>query len=117
MRNLVNHTLAAYGQLNNPAEFHDKPSKTVPGQTLSIRELLDRYVRGEQVEVFHPTYTDDDIPDHLEHMTEIERKELASDIGQHIQTIQTARRVRAQTAVPLSDPIGEQAPTDGGKPL
>ena len=36
-----------------------KPSKTVPGQDMPIRELVDRYVRGQNVETFKPVYSDD----------------------------------------------------------
>lgn len=57
-----------------------KPSMTVPGMTLSVQELLKRFVRGETVTTFDPIYTDEDIPDNLEHMTEIERLEMATNI-------------------------------------
>lgn len=41
-------------------EFHDKaPSKTVPGQDVSIAELIRRYTRGENITVFEPVYNED----------------------------------------------------------
>lgn len=41
------------------------PSKTVPGQDMPIKELVDRYVRGQNVETFTPTYTDEIDPQYF----------------------------------------------------
>lgn len=41
-------------------EVHDKkPSKTVPGQDVSIAEMIRRYTRGENITVFEPVYNED----------------------------------------------------------
>jgi len=56
-------------------------SLTVPDQVPSLAEMLRRYVRGGDVQMFTPVYTDDEnIPDNLERMNEIERIELAREM-------------------------------------
>lgn len=78
---LVNWT--SYPSLGNvPAETIVGPSLTVPGQTLSLQQLLDRYVRGENVKVFTPVYLgeDSDIPSDLERLDPFERMDMAREI-------------------------------------
>lgn len=67
-------------------EIFTMPSKTVPGMTLGLPELLERYVRNpDSVARFTPVYSDDDdIPDNIERMDEMERIDLARDIKQGI---------------------------------
>lgn len=48
-----------YNPDDHKAFISERPSKTVPGQDMPIRELVDRYVRGQNVETFTPTYTDE----------------------------------------------------------
>lgn len=35
-----------YNYMEHPGETSDKPSKTIPDQSMSIKEILDRYRRG-----------------------------------------------------------------------
>lgn len=64
------------------------PSLTVPNMTLSLHDLLLRYVRGENVQTFQPSYVDDlDVPATLERWDASDRllhaqslKELRSDV-------------------------------------
>jgi len=65
---------------NVEGEKFTLPSLTIPGQTLSLKELLEKYVRGQDVTVFEGVYNDDDIPDNLELMTEIERIDAARNL-------------------------------------
>lgn len=60
-------------------EVNTSPSVTIPGQTLSLRQLLDRYVRGQSVEVFEPVY-DDTMPEGIEHMDKFDRLDMAREI-------------------------------------
>lgn len=54
------------------------PSRTVPDQVLSLREMVARYAQGGSVEMFQPVYTDNDlIPDNWERWDEIDRIEYA----------------------------------------
>lgn len=48
-----------YDHAANLPEPSVKPSKTIPGQDMAIKTLVDRYVRGQHVETFIPTYTED----------------------------------------------------------
>lgn len=48
-----------YDHTANQVQPSVKPSKTIPGQDMPIKTLVDRYVRGQHVETFAPTYTDD----------------------------------------------------------
>lgn len=72
------------------------PSETVPGMTLSIKELLARFVRGDNVTTFDPVYTDDpDIPDNLERMDPMERLDYARSLRQGISDAQQRNSVIA----------------------
>lgn len=54
------------------------PSRTVPDQALSLREMVARYAQGGSVEMFQPVYTDNElIPDNWERWDEIDRIEYA----------------------------------------
>lgn len=54
------------------------PSRTVPDQALSLREMVARYAQGGSVEMFQPVYTDNElIPDNWERWDKIDRIEYA----------------------------------------
>lgn len=69
-------------------------SKTIPEMTLSLRELLERYTRGQNIEIFHPTYLgeDDEMPDMsvIGRMTPQERLDLAREIREKIEDYRTS---------------------------
>lgn len=73
-------------------ETNNLPSMTVPGMTMGLKEMLERYVRGGDVETFQGTYTDADIPDNLERMTEMDKLDLAREIKQSIEVHQKGRK-------------------------
>lgn len=74
-------------QSKGRAEHFKRPSLTVPGQTLSLKQLLDRYVKGQDVDVFTPQYSEDpDIPDNLEKMDTLEKLDLAQNIRRGIKS-------------------------------
>lgn len=81
MRMLIN--WMSYEQYGHRiGEPNGRPSKTVPGMTLSIKELVKRYIRGEAVEVFEAQYDgDSDLPD-ITRMTEQDRLDLARKLKQ-----------------------------------
>lgn len=81
---------ANWAKLTNPiGEENRSPSMTVPNQTLSLQELLKRYVRGQDVTVMPGVYhgEDHDMPD-IEHMDAVERLELAQKIRGGIESAQ-----------------------------
>lgn len=60
------------------SEVNILPSRTVPDQALSLREMVARYAQGGTVEMFQPVYTDNDlIPDNWERWDEIDRIEYS----------------------------------------
>lgn len=66
------------------------PSLTIPDQTLSLKDLLSRYVRGADVPVFEPVFIDDDsgVPINLEKMTKQEKIDLARAAKADVQKMQ-----------------------------
>ena len=48
-----------YTYVLSSGERNSLPSVTVPDQTLSLKELVSRYTRGQSVEQFSAVYTDD----------------------------------------------------------
>lgn len=96
MRNLVN--WSNYRTTGNPSgEKNDKPSKTVPGMTLSLRELLDRYIKGGSVEVFNGVY-DSTAPENIERLDPMERLDLARNLKGAIDDAQ--KRISRPTPTP-----------------
>lgn len=54
------HTPFTFDITNFPGERNTLPSKTVPDQTMSIREILVRYSRGLPIDTTVPMYTGED---------------------------------------------------------
>lgn len=96
-------------------EVYTKPSKTIPGQQISLQELLKRYVRGQEVQQFNGVYLGEDemVPDNLERMTEIERKEAAATIREAIEN--ERQKPRPQKPEPVPAPLPAPAPQDPTK--
>lgn len=67
-------------------EVNTKPSKTVPSQTMGLREILERYTRGQEVIAHTPVFNDD--PDHsmpeLDKMNFFEKEELREQLAESI---------------------------------
>ena len=85
-------------------EINTKPSLTIPDQTLSVKEIMDRFVRGLPVEGAKiPIYEGDesDLPD-LSKMDLTERQETIERIKNEVETIRT--RVRKPKAKPEEQP-------------
>lgn len=114
---VVNHYQYSMGLHNPHAEPGAKqPSLTVPGMTLSLKQLVERYTRGGNVAMFNPVYTDDlDIPDNLERMDPMERLDHARQIQQGIseyrmKKINEARQAAADKKEPVKEPVKEPEP-------
>jgi len=88
------------------------PSQTVPGMTLSLRELVNRYVRGESVPVFTPQYNADDdiIPHDLERMDVQDKLMFAKDLRHAIQTERSRRSFPPRDSDPVSPVVPDIAP-------
>jgi len=101
----------ASGGSRSMGEIYKKPSKTVPDMALSLKDLLARYVRGEDVATFQPQYTNDPaIPDGIENLSSIEKLGLKSEIQDYVEEIRTNVRSRASSTPPLdTSPAPEAA--------
>jgi len=77
-------------------------SKTVPGMTLSLKDLLARYVRGDSVTVFEPVFTGDADTANFEAMDEMDRidaaRQLKDSIADKQAEMQFKRNERAAAA-------------------
>lgn len=91
-------------------EVNTKPSLSIPGQTLSLEELIRRYTRGQSVETFAPVYHGDDdlIPVNWERMSEMERLDLSREIKGHLDDARRAIRSQAK-----QKQLPDQEPTSG----
>lgn len=85
--------------LGNPVgEVFTLPSLTIPGQSLSLQELLDRFVRGSDIPEFEGEFTEDPFLDNVERMDFDERAELRQQLSSVISETQARRSAR--TVVP-----------------
>lgn len=69
-------------------EFNDQPSLTIPDETMSVAEILDRYARGlplggSRVPVYEP---DNDLPDPRK-LDLVERQELAARYAEELKEL------------------------------
>jgi len=81
-------------------EVFKLPSKTVPGMTLPLAELLDRYVKKMPVDMFPGQYSDDDDMPDVSRMDTIERLEAARQLKNSIRDIQSRPPVDPRDPVP-----------------
>lgn len=79
-----------------PKEVHGKPSLTIPDQSLTIKEILQRYAQGlplhasAQIPIYHG---DNEIPD-LQRMDLAEREQYLNDLKQTVED--TKARINQQ---------------------
>lgn len=101
---------------NRRYEQNDKPSLTVPGQTLSLKELLNRFTRGQSVETFQPVYDDGYYPE-TDRLDKLEKLDLARSLKGAIQDIQKRPKPQKPDPAPIPEPAPAPNPleTPGGK--
>ena len=69
-----------------------EPSQTVPDMSLSMRELIERYVRGESITVLKGDYnSDSDLPD-ISRLNQFEKLDMAKALGADIQKAQRRKK-------------------------
>lgn len=96
---------------NTDAEKNDQPSMTVPDQTISLSELLERFTKGETVPTFPGQYQDDDdenVYDDLNTLDLSELEELAERVS--------SRRSELEESLSREQRAQAQEPAEGGKP-
>jgi len=70
-------------------EKNNLPSQTVPGQTLPIRVLVDRYRKGQDVPIFNGTFNESPDFDGLERLDKVERAHLALQVRKSVKSQQS----------------------------
>lgn len=59
---------------------NEMPSMTVPGMALTMKQVLERFVRGDNINVFEPVYAGElEVPE-FEQMTEMDKLDLARQL-------------------------------------
>lgn len=108
---------ANYDPNNVKGEINNSPSLTVPGMTLSLKQLLERFVRGESVTTFQPVYLgdDSDMPD-LSRMDTIEKIEMAAEIKAAIRHHQNRPKPPQEAPPPEQAPPVVAEPQPSGSP-
>lgn len=87
------------------------PSKTIPGQSMPLKELVSRYMRGQNVIVHEGVFSDETmIPDNLERMDPMDRIDYARQLREGIKEIQTKPRPKPTPVVKPTEPY--PAPQD-----
>lgn len=83
-------------------------SLTVPDQTLSLRQLLDRYTRGQGISIKRDaTYSEEDFTD-LEKMDKFERADLKAQNQEYIDELR--QEIQKQQSPPHETTTKEKAP-------
>jgi len=73
-------------------EQNDEPSLTIPDQTLSIKQILERYASGQSLEGKTPYYDESESEEYYpdpRYMDLAEREELSQNFREEIQYIKT----------------------------
>lgn len=86
------------------------PSLTIPDQSLSLKDLLERYVMGQSVETFQGHYNgeDHDVPLGIERMDQLEKLDLARQVRQGIKEAQENLSRKPSPPPPTPPPSGEE---------
>lgn len=98
-------------------EDSDKPSLTVPDQTMSIQELLDRYAKGlpldgQKVPIYRGD--DDDMPD-LTHMDLADRERAIDEAADELRMLnERADRKKKKAAEKAASKKVEKPTSDDG---
>lgn len=59
-------------------------SLTQPDQSLSLKQLISRYVRGQDVTTFSAQYTDDPVLAEIQRMDAVERTAMAKEVHSYV---------------------------------
>lgn len=103
-------------------EVFTMPSKAVPEQSISVRELFDRHKAGGLVKSYTPVFADDSVPAGLERMSRIDRAAYAAELSDFVaegrRNLITQRESRAKAAAEavfeaaVAARVAASAPTD-----
>lgn len=112
-----------FGESEGDMEHPIGPSETVPDQTLSLKEILNRFVNGREIPSFQAVYSEEEFPDFSRmDLTELaEYKELnrqrIKDLEASIKRAREAEQAKKeaedqkrQVQLPPAQPAGEPSP-------
>lgn len=85
-------TILDYNHESQQYEENHQPSLTIPDQTMSIREIIDKYANGGVIETFNPYYGEEEdfnelLPD-FRKMDLADRQQLAEEFYNELNTLQ-----------------------------
>lgn len=91
------------GSMNPAFEPVTGKSVTVPDQVLPLRTIVERFVRGDDVQRFPAVYDEDSIPAGFEYLSKMEKIEMAKFIAHGTEDLtnrisQRGERIKEQTA-------------------
>lgn len=92
----------------------EKPSLTVPGQTLPVRTVLDRFRRGQSVQSFTPVYNPE-FPAGYERLNKLDRIDLAREQAAEVQrqrSILAARDAQAKRSAAQAEQAAKKGAAD-----
>lgn len=100
--------------IHEVSEKQTLPSKTVPDQSLSIKELVERYIRGENVKVFNGTYAEEgeELFD-TTGMTEMDMLDLARETAEYIKEAQTPSKKKLAAPTQQAPESASQSTSEG----
>lgn len=108
-----------YSRHEVPGEKNNLPSKTVPDQTMSLRELIKRFAQGLPINAAKvPLYDDDpennDLPD-PSRLDLAEREELALQYADELQGLREKHKLQYEKGRPPKDEaaISQEMPLNG----
>jgi len=93
--------MTTYFNYKQKPGYETGASLTVPGQVLTLRQIRDRFQRGQQVEVFQPVYNPD-FPPEFDKLSKIERIEMSRKVRADVALIQgeLARKRKSDVVEP-----------------
>lgn len=92
-----------YSRHEVAGEKNNKPSATVPDQTMSLRELISRYARGlpingVKIPVYDENPEDDNLPDPAT-LDLAEREELALQYAEELQELKERHKLKRKAEI------------------
>lgn len=80
-------------------ETNNEPSLTIPDQTLSIKQILERYASGQSLEGKTPYYDEEETEEYLpdpRHMDLADREQFEKDYKEEVEYIKTKAKKRKE---------------------
>jgi len=87
-------------------EQNNEPSLTIPDQTLSIKQILERYASGQSLEGKTPYYDESESEEYYpepRYMDLAEREEYANQIKEELQTIKESSKRKQRNGENVSE--------------